>query len=63
VTQSGQALPTTGAVDSRIGVFAFEGGYPTDSTVAKLYEELDFQRSTPDCLWTIPLFSFAKWQE
>lgn len=62
-TQSRQPLPTTGTAESRIGSLAFEGGYPTDATVSKLYDEMDFQRATQAYLWAIPLVSFAKWQE
>ena len=63
IAQSVQALPTNGTIDSRIGPLAFEGGYPTDPTITKLYDELDFQRAVQCYLWAIPLVSFAKWQE
>ena len=62
-TTQAQPLPTTGAIDSRIGPLAFEGGYPTDPTVTKLYDEMDFQRATQAYLWAIPIVSFAKLQE
>ena len=39
------------------------GGYPTDATVTKLYDELDFQRAVQAYLWAVPLVSFAQWQE
>lgn len=58
-----ESLPTTGAIDSCIGQLAFEGGYPVDATVAKLYDEMDFQRATQAYMWAIPIVSFAKWQE
>jgi hypothetical protein len=61
--QAGQPLPTTGTTESRIGPLAFEGGYPTDATVTKLYDEMDFQRATQAYMWAIPIVSFAKWQE
>jgi hypothetical protein len=32
-------------VDTRIGKLAFELGVPTEKTVAKLYDEMDFQRA------------------
>ena len=57
------ALPTNGTRESRIGPLAFEGGYPTDATVTKLYDEMDFQRATQAYLWAIPIVSFAKLQE
>lgn len=62
-TSTKQALPTSGTAESRIGPLAFEGGYPTDATVAKLYDEMDFQRATQAYMWAIPIVSFAKWQE
>jgi len=58
-----QPLPTTGTIDSRIGSLEFEGGYPTDAAVTRLYDEMDFQRATQAYLWAIPLVSFAQWQE
>ena len=58
-----QPLPMTGTVNSRIGPLAFEGGYPTDATVTKLYDEMDFQRATQAYLWAIPIVSLAKWLE
>ncbi len=60
---SGQPLPTTGTTESRIGPLAFEGGYPTDAAVTRLYDEMDFQRATQCYLWAIPIVSFAKCQE
>lgn len=58
-----QALPTSGTAEFCIGPLAFEGGYPTDATIAKLYDEMDFQRATQCYMWAIPIVSFAKWQE
>lgn len=63
VSSTAHALPTNGSMDSRIGPLAFEGAYPTDETVTKLYDEMDFQRATQAYIWAIPLVSFAKWQE
>jgi len=62
-TTQAQPLPMTGTIDSRIGPLGFEGGYPAEESVAKLYDELDFQRAVQTYLWAIPLISFAKWQE
>jgi hypothetical protein len=56
-------LPNTGGMETRIGQLRFEGGYPSNETVDKLYEEMDFQRATQAYLWAIPIVSFAKWQE
>ena len=61
-TAPSQALPTNDTVDSRIGPVGFEGGYPTPESVAKLHDELDFQRAVQVYLWAVPLVSFAQWQ-
>jgi hypothetical protein len=62
VTTLAQELPTTGTIHTRIGTLTFEGGYPSDKTVDKLYDELDFQRAVQAYLWAIPLMGFAQWQ-
>ncbi|WP_088889647.1 DUF1254 domain-containing protein [Leptolyngbya ohadii] len=62
-TKQAQILPTTGTIDTPIGPLTFEGGYPTSESVAKLYDQLDFQRAVQTYLWAIPLVSFACWQE
>jgi hypothetical protein len=32
-------------VDTRIGRLTFQSGYPSQETVTKLYDEMDFQRA------------------
>jgi hypothetical protein len=53
-------------VQTRIGelefTHAFEHGYPTDETVKKLYDEMDFQRACQAYLWGLPFVSLAEWQ-
>jgi len=53
-------------LDTRIGkiefTHAFANGYPTDATVEKLFNELDFQRAVQAYIWSIPLVSMAQWQ-
>ena len=53
-------------VDTRIGelefTHSFANGYPTRSTIEKLYDERDFQRACQAYLWSIPAVSFAQWQ-
>ncbi len=40
----------------------FDNGYPTDATVAKLFDEMDFQRACQAYIWSIPIVSMAQWQ-
>src|SRR5688572_19629120 len=47
-----------GIVKSRIGPLKFENGYPTEETVEKLFDELDFQRAVQAYLWAFPAISF-----
>ena len=37
----------------------FANGYPTDATVEKLFNEMDFQRATQAYIWSIPIVSMA----
>ena len=58
----GQLLPTTGAVASRLGPLELENGYPTDATVAKVFDDIDFQRACQAYLWALPLMAMEQWQ-
>jgi hypothetical protein len=49
-------------IETRIGKLDFELGVPTKETVAKLYDELDFQRACQAYLWALPAVSFAQMQ-
>ena len=40
----------------------FADGYPTDATVDKLFNEMDFQRACQAYIWSIPIVSMAQWQ-
>ncbi len=59
------ALPED-SLQTRIGelrfTHGFGPGYPTDETVSRLFEEIDFQRACQAYLWAIPLVSTAQWQ-
>ena len=55
-------LPTTGSVESRLGKLAVVNGYPTDETVKKLYDDLDFQRACQAYLWALPYVAMGEWQ-
>ena len=50
-------------IDTRIGQLEFEGSYPTDDTIKKLYDELDFQRATQAYIWALPIVGMANWQK
>ena len=50
---------TAQTIDSPVGRIEFEGGYPTDETVRKLYDELDFQRAVQAYLWALPIASYG----
>jgi hypothetical protein len=52
-----------GTVKTRIGKLTFENGYPSDATVKKLYNELDFQRAVQAYLWGLPMVEMAEWQK
>jgi hypothetical protein len=53
-------------VQTRIGPLEFThdfiNGYPTDETVKKLYDEMDFQRACQAYHWGLPIVSVAQWQ-
>ena len=57
-----QLLPTTGSVASRLGPLDLERGYPTDATVAKLFDDIDSQRACQAYLWALPLMAMQQWQ-
>jgi hypothetical protein len=45
-------------VESRAGPLIFENGYPSTATVARLYDEMDFQRAVQAYLWGLPAVGF-----
>jgi len=53
-------------IDTRIGKLEFThdfaNGYPTDETVDKLFDEMDFQRACQAYIWALPLVSMSQWQ-
>lgn len=57
-----QHLPATGTVESRLGKLELERGYPTDATVRKVYDDIDFQRACQAYLWALPLMGMVQWQ-
>lgn len=63
ITASVQAQES---VRTRIGdlefTHDFANGYPTDATVSKLFNEMDFQRACQAYVWSTPIVSMAQWQ-
>ncbi len=57
-----QQLPTTGTVNSRLGKLEINNGFPTEATVKKLYDDIDFQRASQAYLWGLPLIAMVQWQ-
>lgn len=53
-------------ISTRIGDLEFTdkfaGGYPTDETAEKLFDEMDFQRACQAYIWSLPMVSLAEWQ-
>jgi hypothetical protein len=47
-------------IETQIGKLDFELGVPTQKNVAKLYDEMDFQRACQLYLWALPAVSFAQ---
>ena len=52
-----------GTIKTRIGKLEFNKGFPSDATVEKLYEEMDFQRAVQAYLWGLPMVEMMEWQE
>ena len=61
IKKSSRALE--GTVKTRIGKLKFINGYPSDETVKKLYNEMDFQRAVQAYLWGLPMVEMAEWQK
>src|SRR5262249_15061238 len=60
-----QIVPRSSAqetMDTRIGKLTFESGYPTQDTVDKLYNEMDFQRACQAYIWGLPAVGMAEWR-
>jgi hypothetical protein len=53
-------------IETRIGALEFThdfaNGYPTDATVEKLFDEMDFQRACQVYIWALPVVSMSQWQ-
>jgi hypothetical protein len=51
-----------GTLETRMGKLEFVNGFPTDKTVTKLYDEMDFQRATQAYLWALPMVEMIEWK-
>lgn len=50
-----QNAPSAGVpLDTRIGTLHIQNGYPDEASVAKLYDEIDFQRACQAYIWATP---------
>ena len=60
------AVSAQETIKTRIGdlkfTHDFANGYPTDATVSKLFNEMDFQRACQAYIWSTPIVSMAQWQ-
>lgn len=57
-----RAQETPNKADTRIGTLEFDLGLPTEKTVTKLFDEMDFQRACQAYLWALPIVNIAEWQ-
>jgi hypothetical protein len=57
-----QELPTMGTIDSRLGKLELIRGFPSEATVKKLYDDLDFQRACQAYIWALPYMAMTEWQ-
>lgn len=51
-------------MNTRFGAVPMQLGLPADgATVAKIFDEMDFQRASQAYLWALPIVGFASWQD
>ena len=62
VTLSSPATAGVTEIDTNHGTFILENGFPTQATVAKLYDEMDFERAVQAYLWALPIMAMHEWQ-
>lgn len=62
IAQPDAQLPTTGTIESRLGRLELVNGFPTEATVKKLYDDLDFQRACQAYIWALPYMAMTEWQ-
>ena len=62
IVTSDENLPTSGSVESRLGTLDLQNGYPTATTVEKVFDDIDFQRACQAYLWALPLMAMQQGQ-
>jgi hypothetical protein len=62
LAQEGNPFEGDVTLDTGIGDLSFESGYPTDETVQRLYDEMDFQRAAQVYLWGVPAVGLNEWR-
>jgi hypothetical protein len=50
-----EIVMTNSQAMTRIGKIDLQNGYPTEESVTKLYDELDFQRAVQTYIWAMPI--------
>jgi hypothetical protein len=58
LTLTSALAETPGSVETKIGTLKFENGFPTEETVRKVFDEMDYQRAVQAYLWAYPVVSF-----
>lgn len=58
LSPTSRAQKLTGQAETRIGALHLDHGLPTAETVAKLFDEMDFQRACQAYLWALPTIGF-----
>ena len=51
------------SINTRLGKIELDSGYPSQESIAKLTDELDYQRACQAYIWGIPIVGIAEWQK
>ena len=50
-------------INTRIGKLKLESGYPSKGSIAKLIDEMDFQRASQAYIWGLPIVGLEEWRK
>jgi hypothetical protein len=50
-------------VETRLGKLTVESGYPSKESMAKLIDEMDYQRACQAYVWGLPIVGVTEWQK